>query len=152
LHVATLGYSEVASTPASGGPAAELAVALGRAERAVTRRLAHVLAAEGCSVEAWRTLSLLARGVGYPMTQLAEAALLPAPSLTRLVERLVADNLVYRRADEQDRRRILVYATARGRALQRRLHGLLEQHPEAILAGMSLDDVERIITLLDHLD
>lgn len=150
--MATLGYSTDSTTLTPGGSAAEFAAVLGRAERAVTRRLAHVLAAEGCSVEAWRTLSLLARGDGYPMTQLAEAALLPAPSLTRLIDRLVEDNLVYRRADEHDRRRILVYATSRGRTLQRRLAGLLEQHPQAILAGMSLEDVERIITLLDRLD
>lgn len=152
LHVATLGYGTNPTTLTPGGAAAEFAVALGRAERAVTRRLAHVLAAEGCSVEAWRTLSLLAHGDGYPMTQLADAALLPAPSLTRLIDRLVEDNLVYRLADEHDRRRVLVYATGRGHTLQRRLAGLLEQHPQAILAGMSLEDVERVITLLDRLD
>lgn len=152
LDVASLDYSRHATNVACGGPAAGFAVALGRAERAVTRRLAQVFAAEGCSVEAWRTLCLLASGEGYPMTQLAEAALLPAPSLTRLVDRLVADNLVYRRADELDRRRILVYATRRGRTLHRRLDGLLEQDPESILAGVSLDDIESITTLLNRLD
>lgn len=150
--MATFGYSTDATTVTPGGPAAELAAALGRAERAVTRRLTRVLAAEGCSVEAWRTLSLLACGDGYPMTQLADAALLPAPSLTRLIDRLAEDNLVYRRADEHDRRRILVYATGRGRALQHRLASLLEEHPQAILAETSVEDVERIIALLDRLD
>lgn len=150
--MATFAYSTEATTLMPGGPAAELAAVLARAERVVTRRLTRVLAAEGCSVEAWRTLSLLARGDGYPMTQLADAALLPAPSLTRLIDRLAEDNLVYRRADEQDRRRILVYATGRGRALQHRLAGLLEEHPQAILTEMSLEDVERIIALLDRLD
>jgi Na+/H+ antiporter 1 len=38
---------------------------------------------------------------------------------------LVAANLVYRRADRHDRRRVLIYLTARGRHLHARLAGKL---------------------------
>ncbi len=50
------------------------------------------------------------------MTRVAEHAMLLAPKLSKLVDRMVSANLVLRRADEQDRRRVLlVAATARGR-------------------------------------
>ncbi|MGW1008318.1 hypothetical protein [Streptomyces sp. NPDC002520] len=45
---------------------------------------------------------------------------MPAPSLTKLVYRMVADNLVYRRPDPAGRRRVLLHLTPRGRTLHRR--------------------------------
>jgi DNA-binding MarR family transcriptional regulator len=133
---------------APGGSAGDLAVALAAAERAVTRRLARIVEQQGCSVEAWRVLCLLADGERHPMTQLADAALLPGPSLTRLVDRLVEDNLVYRRADDRDRRCVLLYATERGLALQRQLAARIERDSEAILAGADADAVRRLVGLL----
>ncbi len=57
------------------------------------------------------------------MSEIAEFALMPAPSLTRLIDRMVTDGLVYRTVDARDRRRVLVHLTARGRDLQRRSAG-----------------------------
>ncbi|MFE2578913.1 MarR family winged helix-turn-helix transcriptional regulator [Streptomyces sp. NPDC059378] len=56
------------------------------------------------------------RGIpgGIPMTALAGHAFLPAPSLTKLMDRLVDQNLVYRRIDPADRRRVLARLTPRG--------------------------------------
>jgi DNA-binding MarR family transcriptional regulator len=49
------------------------------------------------------------------MNVVAEHALLLAPKLSKLVDRMVSANLVYRRADDQDRRRVLIFASARGK-------------------------------------
>ncbi|MFE6229274.1 MULTISPECIES: MarR family transcriptional regulator [unclassified Streptomyces] len=87
---------------------------LTRAERLAARRLQSVLGAFDCSPEAWRVLDLLADGRGRTMTALAEHAFLPAPTLTRLVDQLVDQNLVYRRVDPADRRRVLAALTPRG--------------------------------------
>jgi DNA-binding MarR family transcriptional regulator len=104
----------------------DLAQLLSHAERRLVQRLAGVLAEEGCSVEEWRVMSAVADGQGHPMTEIAEHVLMPAPSLTKLVDRMVARNLVYRRPDPDDRRRVLLYLTARGRMLHdraaRRVH------------------------------
>jgi DNA-binding MarR family transcriptional regulator len=67
-----------------------------------------------CSVEAWRVLDLLSDGQGHNMTALADHAFLPAPSLTKLIDQLVDQNLVYRRVDPADRRRVLAHLTPRG--------------------------------------
>jgi DNA-binding MarR family transcriptional regulator len=99
----------------------DLALGLGKAERAVTRRLARVLGECNCTVERWRALTFLADGSSHTMSALTDFAALPPPGVTRLVDGMVADNLVYRKADSTDRRRVLVHITARGRDLHRKL-------------------------------
>jgi DNA-binding MarR family transcriptional regulator len=108
------------TTAADVKPDLDLARLLTLVERGVVMRLTDTLRGEGTSIEEWRVLSLLSDGDGHAMTEIAEYALLPAPSLTKLVDRMVSQNLVHRRPDEVDRRRVLVVATARGmRALER---------------------------------
>jgi len=124
---------------------------LSQAERGVTRQLSRVLEEDGCTVEQWRTLVLLADGISHPMSEIAEFALLPAPTLTRLIDRMVADNLAYRKVDPRDRRRVLVHITPRGRATKRRLAGRIEGSQAAILAEADPDDVAQLAALLTDL-
>jgi DNA-binding MarR family transcriptional regulator len=126
----------------------QLAQLLSQAERRLTRHLRRVLQEEGTSVEEWRTLVLLADGVSHPMSEIAEFAMLSAPTLTRVVDRMVADNLAYRKADPEDRRRVLVHITPRGRATQRRLAARIEDSQAEILAEADADDVARLGALL----
>lgn len=109
------------------GPQRDLVHLLSVAEHRAVRRQTAVLGAEaeGCTIEQWRVLNLLADGHGHTMTEVAEYALLPAPTATKLVDRLVTDNLVYRRPDPGDRRRVLVHAADRGRELHTRLAAAL---------------------------
>lgn len=88
---------------------------LSLAERAVTQRLDEALRACGGGIDQWRILSLLVERGGCPMNVVADHAMLLAPKLSKLVDRMVSANLVLRRPDEHDRRRVLVAATARGR-------------------------------------
>jgi DNA-binding MarR family transcriptional regulator len=99
----------------------DLAHLLSQAERRVTRRLSAALEGEGLTLAQWRVLSLLSDAAGHTMTEVAEFAMLPAPSLTKVVDRMVSLNLVYRRPDLRDRRRVLIYSSARGRRLHQRL-------------------------------
>ncbi|AVH60504.1 MULTISPECIES: MarR family winged helix-turn-helix transcriptional regulator [Streptomyces] len=94
---------------------------LTRAERLAARRLRAVLDEDGCSLDAWRVLALLSDGQGHHMTAIAEAAFLPPATLTKLVDHLVDQNLVHRRVDPLDRRRILAHLTPRGQTYWRRL-------------------------------
>lgn len=94
---------------------------LTRAERLAARHLQTVLDEDGCSLDAWRVLALLSDGEGHHMTAVAEAAFLPPATLTKLVDQLVDQNLVHRRVDPLDRRRILAHLTPRGQTYWRRL-------------------------------
>jgi DNA-binding MarR family transcriptional regulator len=84
-------------------------------ERTVTGRLDEALRGCGSSLDQWRILSLLAERGGCPMTVVADHVLLLAPKLSKLVDRMVAANLVLRRQDHEDRRRVLIVVSERGR-------------------------------------
>jgi DNA-binding MarR family transcriptional regulator len=123
-----------------------LVLAISDAERRLTRRLAQVLAHHGCTVERWRALNLLSHGDSHRMSELAEFTQLPPASLTRLVDGMVADNLVHRKPDPRDRRGVLVHITERGLALTSALS-------ERIAAERMLGDVDEheAAALLDAL-
>ncbi|KQV94239.1 MarR family transcriptional regulator [Streptomyces sp. Root369] len=124
---------------------------LTRAERLSVRRVQSVLDEFECSVETWRVLDLLSDGQGHNMTALADHAFLPAPTLTKLIDQLVDQNLVFRRIDPADRRRVLAHLTPRGmrhwQLLARELR-LDWAELEPLLAG---EDGPRLATLLDQL-
>ncbi len=120
---------------------------LTRAERLAARRLQPVLDEHGCSLDAWRVLALLSDGAGHHMTAIAEAVFLPPPTLTRLVDHLVDQNLVHRRVDPHDRRRILVHLTPRGQEYWRRL----DREVRADWPLLSDGDAELLSALLGRL-
>ncbi|MEO3768831.1 MarR family transcriptional regulator [Micromonospora sp. B9E7] len=134
------------------GAPADLLRSLTRAERLLSRRLGAVLADDALTVEAWRVLCLLADGQGHPMSEVSAEASLPPGTLTKLVDHLVDRNLVFRRIDPMDRRRIRAYLTARGR----REHERLDQRVRASLAELGIPTdtglVERLDDLVDRLD
>jgi DNA-binding MarR family transcriptional regulator len=119
---------------------------IGDAERRLTRRLSTLLSEHGCTVERWRALSLLAHGESHRMSELAEFTQLPPASLTRLIDGMVADNLVHRKPDPRDRRGILVHLTERGLALQAQLSALIAD--ERLLGDF---DERELAPLLDSL-
>lgn len=138
-------------------PQRDLVHLLSRAEHLAARRQTAILeaAAAGCSIEQWRVLTLLADEQGHTMTEVADYALLPAPTATKLVDRLVADNLVYRHPDPTDRRRVLVHASERGRELHRHLASSLNRTQadllKAIDGGTELEDLlDRLADALER--
>jgi DNA-binding MarR family transcriptional regulator len=99
----------------------DLALLVTRVERLLAKRLREVLDEHGRTPDEWRVLAILADGAGHPMTEISELAFLPPGSLTKLVDHLVDENLVYRRIDPIDRRRIRAYITPRGRTTHERV-------------------------------
>jgi DNA-binding MarR family transcriptional regulator len=106
-------------------PNRDLAHQLSRAERLLSGRMSALLDTEHCTLEEWRVLKILVDGEGHIMTEVADFAMLPAPTLTKLMDRMVSDGLVYRRADERDRRRVLAYLAEDGRVRFERASAVL---------------------------
>jgi DNA-binding MarR family transcriptional regulator len=123
---------------------------LTRAERLMSRRLAVILDAERCSMDAWRVVRVLADGRGHFMTELSELSFLPPGSLTRLIDHMVEENLVYRRGDDVDRRRIRVHLSARGRRLHDRVDEGVRQIVEELPVGAEI--LEQLGVLIAALD
>ena len=97
-----------------------LLLLLKQTERRIETGLQPLLDEFGLSIEQWRVMSALYEEPGQPMSVLAEAAVLPAASLTRHVDKLVERGLVLRRIHPDDKRRIVtalspVGATVAGR-------------------------------------
>jgi len=124
----------VAKSPANSTPITEhLAYLLAQASREINRQLEVRLRREGVPVEQWRILKVLSDGSGHSMGDLAEAVLLNHPTLTKMIDRMVTDSLVYRVQDPDDRRKVLMYISERGKVLAQRL-SLLAQSQETHIA------------------
>lgn len=126
---------------------------LSGAERRVSNRFAGVLGAQGSTLDEWRVLSLLVQCGGQSMSAIAAATSMAPPTLTKRIDVMVADGMVYRRVDDTDRRRVLVLLAPRGKTAHRRLaeHVAAERRRIAVLAaGVGLD-VEEIATALSGL-
>jgi DNA-binding MarR family transcriptional regulator len=128
-----------------------LAYLLAEAEQAVNRGLAEALSAEGVTVEQWRILRALSDGHGHSMGDLAAAVLMPHPTLTKAIDRLIETALVYRRQDEVDRRRVAVYLADRGRDLLGRLDAQAIEHHRRIQAAYGVQRTERLMRELTRL-
>src|SRR5882757_4440338 len=84
-----------------------LAYLLAQANREINRQLDARFRKEGVPVEQWRILKILSDGKGHSMGELAEAVLLNHPTLTKMVDRMVSESLVYRVQDADDRRKVV---------------------------------------------
>ena len=125
-----------------------LAYLIAQADRQIHRRLDEEFRAEGVPVEQWRILKLLAEANGRSMGELAEAALLNHPTLTKTIDRMVSQALVYRRADKTDGRKVLIFISAQGRAAIERLNRLANSHQDEIVesyGGREAEELKRLI-------
>ncbi len=84
-------------------------------------------AAADVSRDGWRVLLMLARGTGRSMGEIAGHTALPAPTATRIVDRLVGLRLAYRSADPLDRRRVVVHLAAEGRGVVESVCGRVQR-------------------------
>jgi DNA-binding MarR family transcriptional regulator len=124
---------------------------LDRLDRAVAAALSPVTAAEGVSRDGWRVLLMLARGGGRSMGEIAAHTALPAPTATRVVDRLVAAGLAYRRTDAVDRRRVLVHLAGAGRSVVERVCGNVERRAAETLGAPHTLERAQLAELLDML-
>lgn len=114
-------------------PAMGLAVALRQTEQVLSQRLSPHLAGLGLSMDHWRVLAVLHARPGLTMTAVADQAVVPAATLTRLVDKLVEVGLVVRRVDSADRRRAVTALSPRGAALAETLAELEQETAAAVV-------------------
>ncbi|WP_349295463.1 MarR family transcriptional regulator (plasmid) [Thioclava sp. 'Guangxiensis'] len=91
---------------------------IAQVNRSAESRLGAVLKAKGLTVDHFRILTALAREDGRTMSDLASWAVVDPPTMTKMIDRLVAAGSVYRAPDPHDRRKVLVFISEHGRALQ----------------------------------
>lgn len=128
-----------------------LSYLLAQANRQVHEQLDNEFRAEGVPVEHWRILKILAEHDGRSMGELAQAALLNAPTLTKTIDRMASQALVYRRVDRVDRRKVLIFISEHGRALVERLNRLANSHQVEIVNTWGDRETRELKRLLEGL-
>ena len=87
----------------------------------------------GVAIEQFRILDVLDAGEPRAMGEIATQALIETPTLTKIVDKMVTEGLVYRAPDPNDRRRVLILTTPAGRALFKRLRGVSSAQEQRIV-------------------
>jgi DNA-binding MarR family transcriptional regulator len=131
--------------------AAPLGSLLARVAHRVARGIESTLDGSGLTLDQWRVLDLLSDGRGHPMSEIAGHVLVPPPTLTKIVDRLVENALVHRRVDDADRRRVLVLASEHGADLHRRLAPAVTQVETDVAAELDEAEVMQLMQLLGRL-
>lgn len=124
---------------------------LDRLDRALATALSPITSAEGVSRDGWRVLLMLARGGGRSMGEIASHTALPAPTATRVVDRLVASRMAFRNTDPVDRRRVLVHLATEGRAVVERVCRRVERGAGDVIGGSHTAERAQLADLLEAL-
>lgn len=124
---------------------------LDRLDRAVEVALSPATSAEGVNRDGWRVLLMLARGGGRSMGEVAAHTALPAPTATRVVDRLVDAQLAHRSTDPLDRRRVLVHLATPGREVVERVCGSVERTASDAIGASHLPERAQLAELLEAL-
>ncbi len=128
----------------AGKDAVELADALHSAAIHLLRRVRSEDRASGVGPAQLSALSVLVFGGSMSLGDLAAAEQVKPPTMVRIVQALTEEKLATAKADRQDRRKLVISATVRGRKLmlrarQRRVQALAE-----LIAGISVQQREQL--------
>ncbi len=128
-------------------------VRLLRAARPIEAELRRRLAREfGVTLPKFDVMAALARReAGMTMTEVSRLLMVSNGNVTGLVDRLVAEGLVMRTANEKDRRATFVRLTHKGLRLFAAMAEAHERWVNEILASFSDEQGESMIGLLDSL-
>ncbi|WP_158542841.1 MarR family winged helix-turn-helix transcriptional regulator [Phytoactinopolyspora halophila] len=102
----------------------------------------------GIGREQWQILRMLADGEGHAMGEVSDMFGLPGATATRLVDSLAQRMLVYRRHDELDRRRVLIYLAEPGRTMLDHVQSSMLGRADALLAGIDPGERAELVRLL----
>jgi DNA-binding MarR family transcriptional regulator len=129
----------------------QLAYIVASVNRQLEEELEERLRPEGVPVEHLRVIEVLDRGGAVPMGELAAQALVEPPTLTKIIDRMVSDSLVFRSPDPNDRRRVLILLAPAGKALCKRLRRVSREQEERLVRQLPRDKANELRNLLREL-
>lgn len=135
-------------TPAQA--AAELLEVAPSITRAIREQMRAHRAAE-LSVAQFRVLAYINRHAGASLSEVADHIGLALPSMSKLVDALVARKLVGRAFDTMDRRRVTLTLTPRGRSILDKARRATRAFLTAQLAECSRAELETLVAAMDIL-
>jgi DNA-binding MarR family transcriptional regulator len=113
-----------------------LAYLLAQASHLISHEFHTVARRAGLPVLHWRVLATLVDGEARSVGEVATIILTPQSTLTRVVDRMSAQNLLMRVPDETDRRITRLQITPQGLRVAQRLVAQARDHEAAVLAPL----------------
>lgn len=122
----------------------------GKVSMAINRMMYRNFRREGLDItpEQWTVLAFLWREDGVTQQTLCNSTFKDKPSMTRLLDNLAKQNLVYRNASTSDRRSNLIYLTDNGKAIKDKANKAVYQTMDSALAGIDEEGLKQVRTLL----
>jgi MarR family transcriptional regulator, organic hydroperoxide resistance regulator len=96
-------------------------------------------------------LAYLIATLNRSMRELASLVLVDPSSLTKIVDRMVTESLVYRAVAPNDRRRILIFLAPKGKALKNKLKGVLGKQQRNLVGRLDLPNAKQLDRILRQL-
>jgi len=125
-----------------------LAYLIASVNRRLEEELEEKLRPDGIPIQQFRILGALTSQNGQSMGDLATQVLVESTTLTKIIDRMVADGLVYRAPDPKDRRKVLICLATKGIALHERLGGLVGDQQRQIIKRLENGKAEELQKLL----
>ena len=122
-----------------------------RALNAVMPGFRRIFTRFGVTERQWRVLRQLWDADGQPLQALAEGALIPAPSLVGVIDRLASRGLVERRRSEEDRRVVRICLTQAGQDLEAEVTPLVDAAYSAFEGWITAEEWRSLATTLDKI-
>jgi len=118
-----------------------------RLEKAIEARLKPA----GVAIERYRVLAALNLTESRTMGDLAAQVFVDLPTLTKIIDRMVANGEVYRAPDPADRRRVLIFSADKGRQTFRSLRDLLKSEENSLTGRLNPHEADQLKALLTAL-
>jgi 4-hydroxyphenylacetate 3-hydroxylase, reductase component len=128
-----------------------LAYLLARASFIVSGEFHATLKNWQLSVPEWRVLACLMDVEGLSVGELAAMALMKQPGLTKVLDRMERDELLTRRSTGDDRRRVTIHLTPKGRARVKPVQRAAKAHEAELLKQFTAEQRTTIKSALDLL-
>ena len=88
-----------------------------------------------------RILYVLWQKDGVPISKLSRESGLATTTLTSMLDRMEAANLIYRERGDKDRRKILIFLTEEAKGLEREYNSVSEEISEIYYKGFSEEEI-----------
>lgn len=105
----------------------------------------------GMTRSQWSVIASVARRPGATQRQIAEILEMSEASAGRLIDRLVADGMLERRARDDDRRARAVFLTPNADPLLKKISELAKAPEERMFRGLSDAEIEQLSELLGRI-
>ncbi len=122
----------------------------GKVSMAINRMMYRNFRKEGLDItpEQWTVLAFLWKEDGVTQQTLCNSTFKDKPSMTRLIDNLTKQKLVYRNASQSDRRSNMIFLTEEGKSIRDRANKAVNATMDAALAGIDEGGLRQVRFLL----